>query len=81
LDTARVKEWLGVGKRNVPRHPAAVEQFPVNELQYIKSETDYISATVDSTEGLLQPEDVERVIALTRVLERINQRMSGSSDK
>jgi hypothetical protein len=72
--TTRLKEWLGVRMREVQRHPAAPKRSPVDELQYIKNEADYISAAVDSTKGLLKPEDLERVIALTRVLEQINRR-------
>jgi hypothetical protein len=74
LVTARLKEWLGFRKGEAPRHPTAPEPLPVDELQYIKNETDYIRAAVDSTEGLLKPEDLERVIALTRVLEKSNRR-------
>jgi hypothetical protein len=74
LVTARLKEWLGFRKVEAPRHPTAPEQLPVDELQYIKNETDYIRAAVDSTEGLLKPEDLERVIALTKVLKQINRR-------
>jgi len=70
-----LKDWLGVGNRELPLRPGTLEQL-VDELQYIKNETDYISAVVDSTQGLLQPADVERVIALTKVLERVNQRIS-----
>lgn len=72
--TARLKEWLGFRKGEAQRHQTAPEQLPVDDLQYIKSESDYIRAAVDSTEGLLKPEDVERVIALTRVLEQLNRR-------
>jgi hypothetical protein len=76
LVTARLKEWLGFRKVEAPRHPTAPEQLPVDELQYIKNETDYIRAAVDSTEGLLKPEDLERVIALTKVL---NKSIGGDS--
>jgi hypothetical protein len=46
------------------------------ELEYIRTETDYISSIVRSRGGLLSSDDLERVITLTRVLERINQRMA-----
>jgi hypothetical protein len=46
-----------------------------DELDYIRTETDYISSIVRSKGGLLSSDDLERVITLTRVLERINQRM------
>jgi hypothetical protein len=46
------------------------------ELEYIRTETDYISSIVRSRGGLLSSDDLERVITLTRVLERINRRMA-----
>jgi hypothetical protein len=70
LVTARLKEWLGFRKVEALRHPTAPEQLPVDELQYIKNETDYIQAAVESTEGLLRPEDLERVVALTSRLRK-----------
>jgi len=47
-----------------------------DELAYIRTETDYISSIVRSRGGLLSSDDLERVITLTRVLERINRRMA-----
>jgi hypothetical protein len=46
-----------------------------DEIEYIRTETDYISSIVRSKGGLLSSDDLERVITLTRVLERINRRM------
>jgi len=46
-----------------------------DELEYIRTETDYISSMVRSTGELLSSNDLERVITLTRVLERINKRL------
>jgi hypothetical protein len=46
-----------------------------DELEYIRTETDYISSIVRSRDGLLSSDDLERVIRLTRVLERINKRL------
>lgn len=46
-----------------------------DELEYIRTETDYIASIVRSSGGLLALDDLERVIALTHVLERINQRL------
>ena len=47
-----------------------------DELEYIRTETDYISSVVRSRGGLLSSDDLERVITLTRVLEKINRRMA-----
>ena len=46
-----------------------------DELEYIRTETDYISSIVHSRGGLLSSDDLERVITLTRVLERVNKRL------
>jgi hypothetical protein len=46
-----------------------------DELEYIQTETDYISSIVRSRGGLLSSDDLERVITLTRVLERVNKRL------
>ena len=46
-----------------------------DELEYIRTETDYISSMVRSRGELLSSDDLERVITLTRVLERVNQRL------
>jgi hypothetical protein len=47
-----------------------------DELEYIRTETDYISSIVRSRGGLLSSDDLERVITLTRVLERANRRLA-----
>ena len=49
------------------------ENLPAEQLRHIIAESDHISAAVDSTKGLLKPEDMERLKALTRTLEEINK--------
>ena len=53
---------------------SGVENLPAEQLRHIIAESDHISAAVDSTQGLLKPEDMERLKALTRTLEEINKR-------
>ena len=50
-----------------------LERLPAEQLRHIIAESDHISAVVDSTEGLLKLEDMERLKALTRTLEEINK--------
>jgi len=50
-----------------------LEKLPVEQLRHIITESDYLSAVVDSTQGLLKPEDMERLKAFTRTLEEINK--------
>jgi hypothetical protein len=50
-----------------------LENLPAEQLRHIMTESDHISAVVDSTHGLLKPEDMERLKALTRTLEEINK--------
>jgi hypothetical protein len=65
-----LKKRLFFGKRTKPR----LENLPAKQLQHIIAESDHISAAVDSTQGLLKPDDMERLKALTRTLEEINKR-------
>jgi hypothetical protein len=51
------------------------ENLPADQLRHIIPGSDHISAVVDSTQGLLKPEDMERLKALTRTLEEINRRV------
>ena len=55
--------------RKARRH---LEDLSAEQLRHIIAESDYISAAVDATDGLLKPEDMERVKALTRMLKEIN---------
>ena len=50
-----------------------LENLPKEQLRHIIVEADHISAAVESTEGLLKPEDMERLKALTRTLDEINK--------
>lgn len=45
------------------------------ELQNIKQEADHLTAAVDSTQGQLKPEDIERLKALTRTLQDATERL------
>jgi hypothetical protein len=56
------------------KRKSRLENLPAEELRHIIAESDHISAAVDSTHGLLKPEDTERLKALTRTLEGINRR-------
>ena len=67
---AELKKRLFFWKRNKSR----LENLPAEQLRHIIAESDHISAAVDSTQGLLKPEDMERLKALTRTLEEINKR-------
>jgi hypothetical protein len=67
---AELKKRLFFWKRNKSRF----ETLSAGELRHIIAESDHISAAVDSTEGLLKPEDMARLKALTRTLEEINKR-------
>jgi len=67
---AELKKHLFFWKRKRSR----LENLPAGQLRYIIAESDHISAAVDSTQGLLKPEDMERLKALTRTLEEINKR-------
>jgi hypothetical protein len=66
---AELKKRLFFWKRK-----SRLENLPAEQLRHIIAESDHISAAVDSTEGLLKPEDMERLTALTRTLEEINKR-------
>jgi hypothetical protein len=76
MGTIRSEHGRDVRSTVAPEHLAGSEHFPGDEFQYIEREAEYISAVVDSTGGLLTLEDVERVIALTHVLARVNQRIA-----
>src|SRR5438552_9358473 len=54
--------WWGT-RRDSNKHSTVLEQLSAGELRHIKTESDYISATVKSTQGLLKPEDMERLKA------------------
>jgi hypothetical protein len=60
---------------NDDRGRPAWQGHAMDELEYIRNETDYISSIVRSRDGLLSSDDLERVITLTRVLERVNKRL------
>lgn len=45
------------------------------ELRSIKQEADHLTAAVDSTQGQLKPEDLERLKALTRTLRDATERL------
>lgn len=62
--------WLFRRKRN----GAPIEQYSIEELHHIKREADYLSATVDSTKGMLNAEDTERLKRFTDFLEHVNRR-------
>ena len=66
---AELKNRLFFWKRNKSR----LENLPAEQLRHIIAESDHISAAVDSTQGVLKPEDMERLKALTRTLEGINE--------
>jgi hypothetical protein len=68
----RLRKWLALWMTGGARSNA-LEHLPVDELRHIKEEADYISAAVDSTEGLLKPDDMERLKTFTRKLEEINK--------
>jgi hypothetical protein len=55
--------------KNKPR----LESLPAEQLCHIIAESDHVSAAVDSTQGLLKPEDMKRLTVLTRTLEEINK--------
>ncbi len=63
---AELKKRLFFWKRNNPR----LENLPAEQLRHIITESDHISAAVDSTQGRLTPEGMERLKALTRTLVR-----------
>ena len=63
----QLKKRLFFWKRNRSR----LENLPAKQLRHIIAESDHISAVVESTDGLLQPEDMERLKALTKTLEEI----------
>ena len=65
-----LKKRLLFWKRNKSR----LESLSAEQLRHIVVESDHISAAVDSTQGLLKPEDMARLTALTRMLEDINKR-------
>jgi hypothetical protein len=65
---AALKKHLFFWKRNKSR----LENLSAEQLRHIIAESDHISAAVDSTQGLLKPEDMARLTALTRMLEKIN---------
>jgi hypothetical protein len=67
---AEVKKRFFFWKKNKSR----LEILPTEQLRHIIAESDHISTAVDSTQGLLKPEDMERLKALTRTLEEINER-------
>ena len=55
------------------RKKSRLENLPSDQLRHIIAESDHISAAVDSTQGLLKPEDMARLTELTRMLEKINK--------
>lgn len=75
----RLKNWLASRKLR-ERKPTVLGFASAEELRHIKDESEYISGVVDSTEGLLKPEDMERVKALTRKLQDITNRAKSSTD-
>jgi len=66
---AELKKRLFFWKRNTSR----LENLSTEQLRHIIAESDHISAAVESTNGLLKPEDMERLKALTQMLEEINK--------
>jgi hypothetical protein len=66
---AELKKRLFFWKRT----KSPLENLPAEQLRHIIVESDHISAAVDSTQGLLKPEDMERLKLLTRTLEEIRK--------
>lgn len=66
---AELKKRLFFWKRK-----SRLENLPAEQLRHVIAESDHILAAVDATQGLLKPEDLERLKALTRTLEEINKR-------
>jgi hypothetical protein len=66
---AELKKRLFFWKRK-----SRLENLPAEQLHHIIAESDHISGVVESTQGLVKPEDMERLKALTRTLEEINKR-------
>jgi fructose/tagatose bisphosphate aldolase len=56
------------------RAKAPIERCSVEELKQVKQESDYLAAAIDSTHGLLKPEDMERLKRFTENVDKINQR-------
>ncbi len=65
----RLKKRLFFWKRTGDR----LQDLSAERLRRIKQEADYLSAAVESTNGLLRPEDMERLKALTRTLGDVNK--------
>ena len=66
---AELKKRVFFWKRNKSR----LENLPAEELRHIIAESDHISAVVESIQGLLMPEDMERLKPLTRTIEAMNE--------
>ena len=66
---AELKKRLFFWKRK-----SRLKNLPADQLRHIIAESDYISAAVESAQGPLKHEDMERLKALTRTREEINKR-------
>jgi hypothetical protein len=50
-----------------------LEQCSVEELRQIKHEADHLAAAVDSTQGQLNPDDMERLKRLKQTVDGLNE--------